>query len=92
MRRHACLQRLHNSIDVNAYHYYTELLSPALKAKLLLYMNRNWITRVPHFQGVSQTFIVRVRTPCFLLPVQRRRRHRVVWGNKHCTRSSLVGE
>jgi len=45
---------------VNTYHYYTDLLSPALKAKLLLYMNKTWITRVPHFQGAPQDFIVQV--------------------------------
>lgn len=27
-------ERLHNSIDVDTYHYYTDLLSPALKAKV----------------------------------------------------------
>jgi hypothetical protein len=49
------------SLDVNTYHYYTDLLSPALKAKLLLYMNKTWITRVPHFQGAPQDFIVQVK-------------------------------
>mmetsp|Transcript_46735 Transcript_46735/g.89250 ORF Transcript_46735/g.89250 Transcript_46735/m.89250 type:complete len:630 (+) Transcript_46735:135-2024(+) len=53
-------ERLHNSIDVDTYHYYTDLLSPALKAKLLLYMNKSWIMRVPHFKDVSQDFIVQV--------------------------------
>jgi len=57
---HMYFQRLHASIDVQTYSYYVELLSPALRARMLLYMNKTWITRVPHFKGAPQDFVVQV--------------------------------
>lgn len=53
-------ERLHNSLDEQTYLYYTDYLSPELKAKMLLYTNRAWIAKVPHFQNAPQEFIVSV--------------------------------
>eukprot|EP00242_Pyramimonas_sp_CCMP2087_P007288 CAMPEP_0198207028 /NCGR_PEP_ID=MMETSP1445-20131203/10522_1 /TAXON_ID=36898 /ORGANISM="Pyramimonas sp., Strain CCMP2087" /LENGTH=895 /DNA_ID=CAMNT_0043879923 /DNA_START=635 /DNA_END=3319 /DNA_ORIENTATION=+ len=54
------VMRLKQVTDMRAHSNYLRLMSPGLRGKVLVYTNRMWLMKVPHFQNTPVEFQIEV--------------------------------